>query len=102
MSTFGIIMSGFCVAAVMLILWLLATEADEALRRRRMTPTERRLADYADEVEARYRATDLARGRPRRTPTRKREVRTMSRQEIIHRDPDATEIEVAAPAGGTS
>jgi hypothetical protein len=67
------IMVGFCVAALMLILWFLAVEADKAIRRRRMTPTERRLADTADEVVARYRATDIAREADRAARARARQ-----------------------------
>lgn len=60
MSPFGILMGGFCVAAVMLILWLLAVEVDEAIRKRRMTEAERRLAEYVDEIDKRHRAAHEA------------------------------------------
>jgi hypothetical protein len=57
MSIFGAIMAGYCIAAALLILWCLAIEAHEAVRKRRMTPTEReherRLAEYVEEVEQR-------------------------------------------------
>jgi hypothetical protein len=36
MTGFGIVMSGFCVAAVLLILWCLAVEGMEYLHKRRL------------------------------------------------------------------
>lgn len=53
MSFFGIIMSGFCTAAILLILWCLAIEGVEHIRKRKVErdPYERSLREIADAAD---------------------------------------------------
>lgn len=52
MTGFGIVMSGFCVAAVLLILWCLAVEGREYLHKRRLKddPYEVNLKELAEAI----------------------------------------------------
>jgi hypothetical protein len=52
MSLFGIVMSGFCVAAILLILWCLAVEGREYLHKRRLKedPYEVNLKELAEAI----------------------------------------------------
>jgi hypothetical protein len=55
MSILGILMSGFCVAAILFILWCLAIEGVEHVRKRKIErdPYERSLKEIADIAAAR-------------------------------------------------
>jgi hypothetical protein len=68
MSAFGIVMSGFCVAAVLLILWCLAVEGMEYLRKRRLKddPYELNLRELAEDIVRRAETAREADRRNRR------------------------------------
>jgi hypothetical protein len=52
MTVFGIVMSGFCVAAILLILWCLAIESIEHVRKRKIErdPYEMSLSELAEDI----------------------------------------------------
>jgi hypothetical protein len=74
MSAFGIVMSGFCVAAVLLILWCFAVEAGEQFRKRRLQNDryELSLRELAEDI---VRRAETAREADRRNRRAVRERR---------------------------